>query len=164
MDFNQKMQPVKPVRSRLCLRASTLFLLVIAAGFTGCQWVGITDRVTPQVCGRVLDANTQQPIAGVRVVPVIAGQSAPATAETGAQRLMQGRPILTDTNGDFVFPSRDYVTFLRRSGGASIRLSFQKFRYLTLQTNFAPAAVSQQALSGIPRVDAGTILLQPVSP
>lgn len=130
----------------------------------GCQWVGFTDRATPQICGRVLSAETQQPLTGVQVLPVLPGQpSIDDSSEKGAQRLLRGRPVTTDAEGRFTFPSRDYITLFKGGSWWSLKLSFQAYRYATLQTNFSGANVHHRTTNGIPQVDAGDIFLKPLS-
>lgn len=137
-----------------------VFLFVL----TGCQWIGLEDRVTPQVVGRVLNAETHQPIAGVTVQPVVPGRTpAEDFSEKGAERLMRGRPVMTDASGKFVFPSKGYVTFLKSSSWWSCTLSFQQPGYAALQTNFTVTKVSSSATQGRAVVEAGDIYLQPLS-
>jgi hypothetical protein len=141
---------------------------VWAAGFgcllAGCDTIGPTSSVTPQVAGRVLAADTRQPLAGVQVVQVQPGQSAYENfTPKGGRMLQQGRTVTTDTNGDFTFPSSHYLTFFYRANWWSLKLSFQTPHYAVWQTNFTAALAGTNPVSGPPVVQAGEILLQPLS-
>lgn len=147
-------------KRNLSLAALTLTL---AASCAGCQWVGFTSHVTPQVSGRVLDADTRQPLTGVKVLRVLHGRvENPATAQHGAELLQQGPPVQTDGQGAFVYPSHSYMTLLRGANWWSLTLSFQAVGHVSLQTNFTTANVSTNLPDGTPVVDAGEIYLKPL--
>jgi hypothetical protein len=129
----------------------------------GCQWVGFTNNTAPQISGRVLAADTHQPLAGVQASRALHGAPAhPATPPKGAQLLQPGRPVVTDAQGYFVYPSQSYLTLLKSATWWSLRLSFQARGYVPGQTNFTPAQISGHAADGTPLIDAGDIVLHPV--
>lgn len=138
-------------------------MLLLAVFLNGCQWVGFNNHVTPQVSGRVLDADTHQPLAGVKVLRVLHGQvENPAAAVHGAELMQQSRPVTTDAHGEFIFPSKSYFTFLNEAGWWSLKLSFQHDGYAAWRTNFSTADVKTTLPDGTPRVEAGDILLKPL--
>lgn len=139
-----------------------IVLLVLA--MTGCQWVGFTSHTTPQVNGCVVDAATGRPLAGVKVFRVMHGQvQNPATPPNGATLLQQERPVTTDARGVFVYPSESYMTLWREARWWSLKLSFQSAGHAPLQTNFTMVNVSTNLPDGTPVVEAGKILLKPLS-
>ena len=137
---------------------------VLPLFLTGCQCVGIANQVTPQIQGRVLSATTCEPIAGVNVRPALPGQTPlEDDLEKGAQRLVRGRPVVTDSEGRFVFPSRDYVRLLKRENWWSLKLSFQRSGYAAIQTNFTATIAAAHTAEKAPIVNAGDIYLQPLT-
>ena len=133
-------------------------------GLTGCQWVGFTNNVTPQVSGRIIAADTQQPLAGVQVSRVFRGQPInPSTPPNGAQLLLQDRPVVTDAQGNFVYPSQSYLTLLKSATWWSLRLSFQAKGYITVQTNFTVTEITGHTADGTPLIDTGNISLRPLN-
>ena len=132
---------------------------------TGCQSFGFFNDATPQVSGRVLAVDTQKPLTGVKIVRGSLGQPPQVASQPkGAQLLQANRPVLTDTNGDFILPGRSYVTFFRPANGWSVRLSFQAAGYVSFQTNFMTADISSNSPAGEPLILTGDILLKPLSP
>jgi hypothetical protein len=135
-----------------------LGLLVLA----GCDSFGPSTCATPQVAGRVLAADTHQPLASVKVIRVLPGQSAATSASAcGALRLQQGRPVTTGADGGFVVPGQEYVTLFRHASWWSVRLAFQTPGYVLYQTNFSTANITNLPDAGGPTVNAGDILLAP---
>ena len=143
--------------------AGLAVLGLLAVVLAGCNTVmGPGTHATPLVSGRVLAADTRQPLAGVKVLRAGAGQATDTIDQPkGAQLLQQARPVMTNTNGDFVFPSESYITLFRRATWCSLRLSFQAAHFATLQTNFTTAQATNSLPDGTPVVDAGEILLKP---
>jgi hypothetical protein len=138
-------------------------IIVVAMFLTGCQWVGFNNHVTPQVSGRVLDADTRCPLAGVKVLRVLHGQvENPPTPVHGAQLMQQGRPVTTDVRGEFVYPGKSYFTFLNEANWWTLTLSFQSAGYAAWQTNFSTADIKTNLPGSAPQVEAGDILLKPL--
>ncbi len=100
-------------------------IILLTLVLTGCQWVGFTSHTTPQVSGRVMDAATGRPLAGVKILRVMHGQvENPSTPPYGATMLQQERPVVTDARGDFVYRSESYMTLLREARWWSLKLAF----------------------------------------
>jgi hypothetical protein len=137
------------------------FLLLPAGLLSGCSYLGLTSHVTPQVSGRVLATDTRQPLAGVKVIRVLPGQTPdPVNPPKGAQLLQQGRTVTTDANGFFIFPSSSYMTFIRQASWWSLKLSFQASHYAPFQTNFTTTNISVRLADGTPLVQAGDVFLK----
>lgn len=131
---------------------------------TGCGSVGFSHYSTPQIAGRVLAADTGQPLAGAKVIRLQPGQSADqGRPVNGAQLLLQDRPETTGADGRFVLRGREYVSLLKPSGRWSARLAFQAAHYTMLETNFTKTNIASHPPSGTPMVQVGDILLEPLS-
>jgi hypothetical protein len=131
--------------------------LLLAAG---CNSFGPSECITPQVTGRVLAADTRQPLAGVQVSRVVPGQN-PGTPAKGAQLLQSGRPETTAEDGCFILPGEAYVTLFRHSSWWSLRLAFQAPGYAPFQTNYSAASFTNQTAAGAPMINLGNVLLKP---
>ena len=139
-------------------------IILLTLVLTGCQWVGFTSHTTPQVSGRVMDAATGRPLAGVKILRVMHGQvENPSTPPYGATMFQQERPVVTDARGDFVYRSESYMTLLREARWWSLKLAFQSAGHATWQTNFTMTNVSTNLPDGTPVVEAGEIFLEPLS-
>lgn len=140
------------------------WLLVVLVS-SGCHSIGLSDYVTPAISGRVLAADTGQPLAGVKVLRLQPGQSANAGSPAkGAELLQQARPEITGTDGRFVSPGSEYISLFNRPGRWSARLAFQAAGYATWQTNYTSADVATNSLPDKPLVHAGDIFLNPLKP
>jgi len=147
---------------RTPVRLELFILLLGLLGVAGCNSFGLTNGVTPQVTGRVLAADTHQPIAGVKVIRILPGQPAVGSSPAnGAQRLRQGRPETTGADGNFTLSGQEYITFFRHASWWSVKLAFQAPGYTLLQTNFSAADVTNTSDTGAPAVNTGDIFLKP---
>ena len=146
------------------MKPGTAWLLMAIAA-VGCQSGTGSYYVSPQVTGRVVAADTRQPLADAtvrRVVPVqTAGEDTPPK---GAQLLVQPAGVRTDADGRFVLEAESVVAVLRRVGWYSVTVAFACPGYRSWQTNFTAGGVKTRTAEGAPWVDAGDILLKPESP
>jgi hypothetical protein len=131
--------------------------LLLAAG---CTSFGPSECVTPAVTGRVLAADTRQPLAGVQVSRVVPGQN-PGTPVKGAQLQQQGRPETTAEDGCFILPGQSYVTLFRHSSWWSMRLAFQAPGCVSFQTNYSATSFTNQTAAGASIINIGNVLLKP---
>jgi hypothetical protein len=69
-------------------------------------------------------------------------------------------PVLTDLDGRFVLESERVLTFIPWGGWSSVRLTFEADGYRRFQTNYTRAAVATNAPGGVPRFNAGRIILE----
>jgi hypothetical protein len=112
----------------------------------------------------VLAADTRQPVADVKVRRVNpAAQANYDEPAKGGQRLDSVSGAQTDAQGRFVLDAERDLTLLQQQVWFSVTVAFQHEGYLTLQTNFTAANVISNAPDGAPVVNAGDILLSPLS-
>jgi hypothetical protein len=150
--------------ARRSLAVSGFFLLA-AVALAGCQSTSFTSYLTPRVTGRVVAADTRQPIADVKVKRVnpAANQDYDDPAK-GGQKMESAGGVRTDPQGRFVLDAERDLTLLHQQVWVSVTIAFQREGYLTLRTNFTYANVTTNAPDGAPVVNAGDILLRPASP
>jgi hypothetical protein len=147
---------------RLCARQ--LWLLPAALALTGCKSVLVSTYISPRVTGRVLAADTRQPIANVKVKRVNPAATQNYDDPTkGGQRMESAGGVRTDPQGKFILDAERDLTLLQQQVWFSVTVSFQREGYLTLRTNFTAAHTTTNAPDGAPVVSAGDILLHPVS-
>jgi hypothetical protein len=136
--------------------------LLLTVALAGCQSGKLSYYSSPRVTGRVLAADTHQPLADAtvrRVVPMPSdGEDTPPK---GAQLLMRPAGVRTDADGRFALEAERVVAMFRRVGWYSVMVSFECSGYGSLQTNFAIASFNTRTPEGVPLVNAGDILLQP---
>ena len=143
------------------MKFATAWLLT-ALALAGCQGGSYSKYVSPRVTGRVLAADTRQPLANAtvrRVAPMMtAGEDTPPK---GAQLIMQPAGVRTDADGQFTLEAERVVAVFRHVGWYSVAVSFACPGYENLQTNFTAADFKARTPEGAPWVSAGDILLQP---
>jgi hypothetical protein len=124
----------------IALAGPFLIGCVIVAGVTGCGSTSPSRYISPRVEGRVLDAQTHQPIAGVRVRRLDAStEAAPGEIPRGAQALEQAPEVRTENDGSFAVASQRDLELFRRSGWYSVAISFKHPGYGPFMTNYTPA-------------------------
>ena len=145
-------------------RLKFITLLLLLAGVAGCQSGGVTHYVSPEVTGRVLAADTHQPLANVRVQRAGSGQNfEPFSPPKGGQLLNLLGTVRTDADGRFVLDSKSVFALFRQPGWWSVPVTFSHSGYESFQTNYTGANVTGHSTEGAPVVSAGEILLQPTS-
>jgi len=146
------------------LSAKSLWLPLAAVALASCQTASFSSYISPRVTGRVLVADTRQPLPDVKIrrVNPAANQDYDDPAK-GGQKIEAAGAVRTDQEGRFVFDAERDLTLLSQQVWVSVTLSFQCEGYLTLRTNFTYANVTTNAPDGAPVVNAGDILLRPAS-
>jgi hypothetical protein len=146
------------------LSGGQLWLLLAAIALTGCKSVSVSTYISPRVTGRVVAADTRQPIANVKVKRVnpTTGQHYDDPAK-GGQKMESAGGVRTDQQGRFILESERDLTLFQQQVWFSVTVSFQRDGYLTLRTNFTAASATTNASDGAPVINAGDILLRPVS-
>jgi hypothetical protein len=140
-------------------------MLLFAMVLAGCQSGRFSNYTSPRVTGRVLAADTRQPLPDATVKRVTPSPTdGEDTAPKGGQLLMRPSGVRTDADGRFVMDSERTVSLLRRAAWWSVTLSFTADGYTFFQTNYTVANVSGHSPEGEPLVNAGDILLNPKSP
>jgi hypothetical protein len=129
----------------------------------GCVSSSPSQYVSPRVTGRVLDAQTQQPIKGVSVQRLTPDQD-PGVDEAmkGGQIIAQTLAVRTGSNGRFVLSSERDLALFRELGWSSVSVAFDHPGYERFVTNYTliDAIVTPK---GEPLVKAGDIRLRPKS-
>lgn len=148
-------------RFRRSVAALLISLIIPAWVVTGCHSPSPSQYISPRVEGRVLDAQTRQPISGVmvrRLDPSRAGGAGEVIK--GGQVLERAPFVRTAPDGAFAVASeRDLELFLR-SGWYAVTLSFEHAGYLAFTTNYTVANATLTT-GGEPLVRAGDIRLVP---
>jgi hypothetical protein len=137
-----------------------LLFLAVALLSAGCSSWHLGPYVSPRVTGRVLAAETLQPIAGVTVSRGRAEHSRSAYSPKGAEILMQKEPVRTDQAGQFELGSERILALLPWGGWSTVWLTFDCPGYQRLQTNLSATALATNSPSGEPMVQAGDVLLR----
>jgi hypothetical protein len=115
------------------------------------------------VDGRVLDAQTRQPIGDVMVRRINpSDEAAPGEISKGATALKQAPSVRTGNAGAFTLACERNLELFGRSSWYSVTISFKHAGYVSFTTNYTPANTTSTA-SGEPLVKAGDILLVPLS-
>jgi hypothetical protein len=144
--------------------ARNLWLLLTAVALAGCQSTSLSTYISPRVIGRVLAADTRQPVADVKIRRI--NPSAQINYDEpakGGQRLDPVGGARTDSHGRFVLNAERDLTLLQQQVWFSVKVAFQHEGYQTLLTNFTVINVTSNAPNGAPVVNAGDILLRPLS-
>jgi hypothetical protein len=161
------MRPEQQPKSRkpaAALCRLTLPLLLCAATLTGCQLGKHSYYISPRVTGRVLAADTQQPLGKATVRRVTPQPYAGAgTLPRGGQLQMESGGVRTDAGGRFVLEGERVVAMLRSGGWHSVTVSFAHAGYRNFQTNYSAAKFKKRTPEGVPWVNAGDIRLEPDS-
>jgi hypothetical protein len=140
-----------------------LFLLVALAS---CQSRNVIHYTSPEVTGRVLAADTHEPLAGAsvqRVAPETFGSYWSFGSPKGGTLLMEPIGARTDAGGRFTLNSKSVFTIFRSPGWYSVPLVFSHPGYEPFQTNYTAANVVSNTTAGAPVVDAGDVLLKPAA-
>ena len=147
-------------RSHVAVIAVLLLSGCQSGKFTG----DISHYTSPQVRGRVLAADTRQPLADVRIRRVTPSHpQAVGTPPKGAQMLMEPNGVQTDADGRFFLDGQRVIALFRGGGWHSVTLSFTHAGYREYLTNYTATSPAESAADGVPLVNAGEILLQPKS-
>lgn len=138
---------------------AAVFLLISLPIFQGCH--SVSHYVSPLVVGRVLDAKTLQPIAGVKVQRVVPDYEAGEQVR-GGEMLEMTRPPESKTDGTFVLPSQKSVALFRDIAWFTVEVSLTHRYYEKYLTNYTPRSATN-ALNGEPVIFTGDILMTPKS-
>ena len=140
-------------------RFVVLFLAAVA--LVGCESMPFSPFVSPRVTGRVLAADSHQPLAGVVVQSgAQARASYSAMPPKGGDIMMQKAPARTDREGRFTLETERVLTPFRAPGWFSVQLLFERSGYERFRTNYSTLNVSTNSAKGEPLLDAGDVLLQ----
>jgi len=133
--------------------------LAAALSIPGCKSHSPSHYVSPRVEGRVLAAETHQPIAGVRVRRVTPDYQA-GTLEPvkGGESLQREAPAVSAADGSFNLDSQKSVALFRDLAWFTVEVSFNHRDYVPFVTNYTPR-MAVTLPSGEPVIHAGDVLL-----
>ena len=139
-----------------------LAVSLAAIALAGCESHPFSPYVSPRVTGRVVAADTGQPVGGVRITTgsqaAVRGNAVPPK---GGQVMETKPPAQTDHDGRFLLESERVLTPFGRSGWFSLQLLFERTGYDRFLTNSSRISLRTNTWKGEPVLDAGDILLQP---
>jgi hypothetical protein len=139
-----------------------LALLLFAVTLAGCQWGKHSYYISPRVTGRVLAADTQQPLDRATVRRVLPQPYGGADTPPKASQLqMIPGGVRTDEGGRFVLDAERVVAVFRRGSWHSVTVSCERAGYTGFQTNYTATRFKERSPEGVPLVNAGDILLPP---
>jgi hypothetical protein len=147
------------------LRCLALFTAVVAPLLvTGCQSGKLSYYISPRVTGRVLAADTQQPLSKATVRRVTPLSSAGTdTLPRGGQLQMEPGGVRTDADGRFVLEGERVIAVFRHRSWQAVTVSFAHAGYKSFQTNYTAARFKERSPEGVPLVNAGDVRLEPAS-
>ena len=144
------------------IRTGCIFGLLMA--LTGCESGKLTHYVSPQVEGRVLAADTREPLAHASVQRGGANPNFGAFGPPkGGQRLIQPGAARTDADGRFVLDSKSVLAVFRQTGWVSVPVTYSHSGYESFRTNYTGANDIRHTDAGVPVVNAGDVLLLPLA-
>jgi hypothetical protein len=124
----------------------------------------LSPFISPRVTGRVLAADTRQPLADVNVTSgAQAGGYRTGMPPKGGELLMAKASVVTDREGRFKLETERVLTPFRGAGWFSVRLLFERPGYERFRTNYSSLNVSTNSPNSEPLLDTGDILLHPAS-
>ena len=136
--------------------------MLAACIVAGCKSASPAHYIAPRVEGRVLDADTRQPLAGVQVrrVNPYAGEASREVLK-GGQSIEKAPAVRTRSDGAFALASERDLELFAQSSWGSITITVDHAGYGLFTTNYttANATISPR---GEPEVQAGDILLVPL--
>ena len=136
-------------------------LLAALPLLNGCR--SVSHYVSPQVVGRVLDATTVQPIAGVEVKRVVPDYEADTLEPVrGGEQLELTRPPQSKADGTFTLPSQKSVALFRNIAWFTVEISLTHDHYENYLTNYTPRSATN-TLQGEPIIYTGDIVMTPKS-
>ena len=139
-----------------------LVLCLAALALAGCKSDPLSLVTAPSLTGRVVAADTGQPLAGVKVKSLDRGEDSNGTVPPkGGERMLAKPAVWTDRDGRFLLETERALTPFRGSGWFAVQLSFEHPGYERYLTNYSCLNLGTNAWKGESVLDAGKILLQP---
>ncbi len=130
----------------------------------GCKSNPLSVVVSPRVMGRVVAADTGQPLAEVKIRSGARAEDFGATEPPkGGERLIAKAAVRTDPDGRFVLETERVLTPFRASGWFAVQLYFEHPGYERFLTNYSYLNLRTNTWRGEPVLDAGIIRLRPTA-
>ena len=139
--------------------AAVAGVALASSTITGCKSAG-SEYLSPRVEGRVLDAQTHEPIYRACVLRIPPGSQQPDNfMRKGAEHAGEPFPAYTDKNGRFVIDAERALVLFAQVNWFSIDVSFEHSGYDRLVTNYTLFNATNTP-SGVPLIKTGDIFLQ----
>ena len=128
----------------------------------GCGSLRFGPYTSPRITGRVVAANSDQPLAGVQVWRGARRHDHTLSGlPKGGELLLEKPAASTDREGRFSLPSERALTVFRPSGWSFVQLAFCRPGYQTYQTNYSILTAVTNTPNGEPVLNTGDIRLRP---
>jgi hypothetical protein len=111
----------------------------------------------------VLAADTHQPLANATIRRDSSQNFESSGPPKGGQVLIQNSGARTDDSGQFVLGGKSVFAIFHQPGWWSVPVVFSHSGYQTFETNYTATNVTSHSDTGAPIINAGDILLQPIS-
>ena len=152
----------EPISRRETIRRGLLGGAALA--LAGCRSRPFSLAVSPRLTGRVLAADTGQPIADVKVRSIGQADDRNGIVPPKGGQLLQAKAIVrTDHDGKFVLETQRVLAPFGGAGWFSVRLSFERAGYERFLTNYSYLNLSTNSSNGGQGLNAGNILLRPAA-
>ena len=136
-------------------------LCLVALAFAGCKSMPLSPFVSPRVTGRVLAADTRQPLADVVIKSGAQAKGYPSTMPPkGGELLMAKAPARTDGEGRFTLETERVLTPFRGMNWFSVQFLFERAGYERFRTNYSRLNISTNSPAGEPLLNTGDIRLE----
>ena len=136
-------------------------LLGLTLILTGCKSTSVEHYISPRITGKVIDAQTHEPVKGVKVQRVPPESVVRSDEPLKGGEVMQGeRGTSTRANGTFVLQSKKDIALVAEAGWDEVTVSFSRSGYTTLLRTY-PKARAVRSAAGEPMINAGVVLLMP---
>jgi hypothetical protein len=142
----------------LKIAGASLGLAAVLCAGAGCKSSG-SEYISPRVEGRVLDADTRQPIYRARVKRITPGsQSTDNFMRKGGQRMEEPFPEYTNQEGYFTIDSERALVLFAQMNWFSVDVSFEHSGYDRIVTNYTLFNATNTP-GGEPLIKTGDVLL-----
>ncbi len=145
------------------LNILTVSCAVVAGLCGGCKSASPSHYISPRVEGRVLDAQTHQPVKDVQVRRLTANESYQIEDQPKGGKVMERAPaVLTAADGTFALVSEREFALLRSPTWYSVSISFRRTGYEPFRATYT-ISESTNTVTGEPLVRTGDVLLIPLA-
>jgi hypothetical protein len=137
-------------------------VVVVACLLSACSLAPRSQYVAPRISGRILDAQSRQPVKDVRVRRVESDAPATSTGSAGGARLLEETDaVRSQGDGSFVLSSVRSLDVFQSFGWYSVTVAFERGGYQSCRRSYTLVNATNSP-SGEPRIDTGDILMAPL--